>query len=202
MHNKKLIAALTLCVLTCAMAVGCGSKGTAVDYVEGVMDLAYASDVVNDKALDMSDDQKEKAKEQSVKAEAEFLAYYLNIEDPSQQALDILAEACQELYKAAAYSVTGNEDEITVTVKPLVVHTQELEDFVQEFNVKKFVDADSSCTDEAFAKGVAQILKEIAKNPEYEEVKTIKFNIGAGANKDYSISSDDLKAIDEAIFAY
>lgn len=203
MPNKRIITALLFCAMMCGILSGCGSKGSAVDYVEGVLDVAYGSDAINDKALNMESEEITETQDEMMEVEASYMASYFNMETPSEEALSIFKEACQELYKAADYSVSGDGMDISVVVKPLIIRTDALEKYVEDFSAEKYVNAEEGHTDVEFAKGVAGILKEISANPEYEEAVTVNFTVSDGIKgRPYTIAPADLQAIDKVILAY
>ncbi len=200
-YSRKIAVLAVLLGVVAVLASGCGRKGTETDYVEGLLDVAYGSDAINAKALDMNDKEISDARSDSLSAEAQFLIKYFHMDEVSKETEDIFKDISGKLSRAADYRVSGEGEEITVTIRPLQVYSEELQTFVDEFNVKKFVDADASCTEEAFAKGIADILEKAADAPAYGDEVTVKVNVTEKGGK-YSVSDEDLAKIDSAMFIY
>lgn len=200
MQKGKWITLLTVGAMFAGVLTGCGNKGTEADYVEGLLDVAYSSDAMNVKALDMSEDEMTEASKKSVEAEAKYMAAFFNIENPSDETLGYFKEACQALYVWADYKVAQKGDKITVTIKPVEFVTDELENYVEDYNVRKFVEAEA-LTQEAFAKGVSDIIKKTAEKPDYED--EVKVDVAVEKKSGgYVISDEDLAAIDAYILDY
>lgn len=201
--KMKKITSFAVCMgLSAVLFTGCGSDGSQLDYVEGILNVAYNSDAINEKALDMSEKDIAAATKASNESEAKFLAAYFNMEDVSEDTEKAFEEIAAKIAMATDYTVEeSGSGEVTVKIKPLKVTSDELEEFVEDFNVKKFVDADESCTEEAFTEGVVEILEKNMKNPQYGEEVTIKVAVTKKDGK-YSISDEDMVKLDSAMFVY
>lgn len=201
--KMKKITSFVLCMgISAALFTGCGSNGSQSDYVEGILNVAYNSDAINEKALDMSEKDIAAATKASNESEAKFLEAYFNMEDVSDDTQKAFEEIAAKIAMITDYTVEeSSSEEVMVKIKPLKVVSDELEEFVEDFNVKKFVDADESCTEEAFVDGVVEILEKNVKNPQYGEETTIKVNVTKKDGK-YTISDEDMVKLDSAMFIY
>lgn len=107
----------------------------------------------------MSKDDVEKAKDSCIEKEAEFLTEYFNMEDVSDSTKKSLEGAAEKIFSSAKYTVEEKGDKVLVTIEPLKVLTDSFQEYVDDFNVKKYVEADDSCTEEEFVDGVTKNLK-------------------------------------------
>lgn len=201
--KNKIVAAILLAGLMACSLAGCGkSSGKASDYVDAILHIAYFSDAIDNKTLDMTDDEVRKARQDCADKEAQFLAGYFNMEDISDNTREIFKETAEKLLAKADYTVSeGEGSKVKVSIKPLIVYSEELQEFVDDFNVKKYVDADKSCTEEKFAEGVAGFLEKSADNAKYADEIEVEVNVTENNGK-YEISDEDLSKIDAAMFVY
>lgn len=197
LKSMLLIGALT----TFTMLSGCGNaKTSGADYVEGVLDVAYFAEDVN-KSVSMSDDEIKAAREICKDKEAQFIESYFNMEDVSDETHKIFEDVAVKLCEAADYSVASDTDSVTVSIRPLKVYSEKLEEYVEDFVVKKYVEADKSCTEKEFADNVAKFMSDAAENPVYDEEVKVEVKVTKKGGK-YSISDEDMSKIDAAMFMY
>lgn len=202
--NYKKIFAVIMCTAMAAITLtGCGkSKGDEASYTKGLLEVAYfAQKPENIDTLSMKKDETDAASESSCEKEAQFIASYFNMENVSDDTIKSFKEAAKKLGAAADYSVNANGDKVTVTIKPLIVKSEELEKYVEEFAVKKYVDADKNCTEKEFVDGAVKILEKAAFNPKYADEVKIDITVSSKDGK-YEISDEDLAKIDNAMFVY
>lgn len=198
--NKK-FAAVICASLMMSVVAGCGNSGSSsADYVDGLLDVAYFADDVN-KAVSMSDDEIKSAREICKEKEADFIETYYNMEDVSDKTQKAFEDIAVKLCSAADYSVSAKGDTVTVTIKPLKVYSEELQEYVDDFAVKKYVDADESYTEDKFTDEVIKIMSKAADNPSYADEVKIDVKVTEKDGK-YSISDEDLVKIDDAMFDY
>lgn len=200
---KRKLAGLILSVVMAASALtGCGSSGDGADYVKGVLDVAYNQGT--ESYVDVAGVKEEDAKkymEQSVTAEAKVMAAYFGIAEPSDEVIAEFKPVVEKLYEGLDYEVKADGDKVKVSSNEVAISiSEELETYIDEFNVKAYVDGDASCTDEAFAKAVAEIL---LKDMGVCGTKTVEVELIV-TEKDgkYTISDEDLVKLDEAIIVY
>lgn len=201
LHGKKLVSILFAVTLLAGVVTGCGNSGSSAGYIDALMGVTYFSDAIDNKLLDMSDEEVSKAKEQCATKEAEFLQAYFNMEEVSDETKDAFEQVAQKLGQATDYSVEGEGDKVTVTIKPLKVYSEELQEYVDEFNVKKYVDADKSCTEKEYVDNVVKILEKSADNPQYGEEVKIEVTVSEDGGE-FTVSDEDLAKIDNAMFIY
>ena len=203
---KLYVKKIATCILGAFFMVGTlsgcsGSSVSSADYVKAVLDVAYCADDADGNALDMSKDDVEKAKDSCIEKEAEFLTEYFNMEDVSDSTKKSLEGAAEKIFSSAKYTVEEKGDKVLVTIEPLKVFTDSLQEYVDDFNVKKYVEADDSCTEEEFVDGVTKELEKSAEVAEYEKKVEIEIAVTKKDGK-YTVSDEDLSAIDDAMFVY
>lgn len=200
--DKKIIAFLFSLIFIVGILNGCGSSGTAADYVSAVLSVAYYSDAVDNKRLDMKTEDVDKARQECADKEAQFLEQYFNLENVSDKTHKSFVEAAKKISACVSYTVTENGDnKVIVTTKPLIIYSEKLQEFVDDFNVKRYVDADKSYTEDKFVEGVVKIIDETVSKPEYADEVKIEISIDKKDGK-YQISDEDLAKIDSAMFKY
>ena len=198
--NKKIMAAICAAMMMTTLSACGSSKGSNADYIDGVLDVAYFADDVND-AVSMSDDEIKAAREICKEKEAEFIKAFYNMEEVSDESQKAFEDIAEKLCGATNYSVSAKGDTVTVTIKPLKVYSEELQKYVDEFAVKKYVDADESCTEKEFVDKVTELMNKSAENPSYANEVKIEVSVTKKDGK-YSISDEDLAKIDDAMFVY
>lgn len=202
-NSKKIAVIAVSAFLVVAITTGCGnSKGSAADYVDGLLDVAYFADEINDSLDDsMSDKEITSARDICADEEAKFIEAYFNMEEVSDETHEAFKSLAEKLSASASYSVEENGDKVSVKIKPLIVGSDELHDFVDDFSVKKYVEKDESCTEKAFVDGVVKIMEKEADSPDYADEVNVDVTVKKENGK-YSISDEDLKKIDAAMFVY
>jgi len=199
--NCKKIAALICASMMILSLSACGSgKGSNADYVDGLLDVAYFADDVNG-AVSMSDDEIKSAREICKEKEAEFIEAYFNMEEVSDETKKAFEDAAVKLCGAVDYSVSAKGDTVTVTIKPLKVYSEQLQEYVDDFAVKKYVDVDKSCTEKEFVDNVTELMNKAAENPSYANEVKVEVKV-TKKDGNYSISDEDLAKIDAAMFVY
>lgn len=200
--DKKITVLLFMLIFVAVISNGCGSSYTAADYVSAILSVAYYSDAVDNKCLDMKMEDVNKVRQECADKEAQFLEKYFNMENVSDKTHKTFVESAKKISASVSYTVSENGDnKVIVSVKPLVIHSEKLQKFVDDFNVKRYVDADKSYTEDKFVEGVVKIIDEAASDPEYADEVKIEINVdNKGGN--YKISDEDLAKIDSAMFKY
>lgn len=201
---KKRVIGLILGMAMAATAMtGCGSSGNSADYVQGVLDVAYNKGTdTYVKAAGADKEDAKKAADSSLEAEAKVLCAYFGIEEPSEDVLDTFRDFAGKMYEKASYTVKEKGDGVEVVIKPLqLFDDEEVKQYVEDFDIKEFVDGDSSCTDEAFAKGITELLEKKLEKAEYGKEVTISVSVTEKDGK-MTVSDEDLLKIDEQIVAY
>lgn len=204
---KKRLAGILMGIILAATALtACGSKaeGSAQTYVKGVLDVAYnkgTEDYV--KATGAKEEDAKKFMAQSVEAEAKIMAAYFGMEEPSAEVIEALKPAVEKMYENVSYTVEASGDKVKVSHKEIYMGaSEELQQYIDDFNVKAYIDGDTSCTDEAFAKGIADIiLKGTAEDFCGTETKSVELTVTEKDGK-YTVSDEDLVALDESMIVY
>lgn len=202
---KRKIAGVISGVMVLAALTGCGeSKGSEeAAYVKGLLDVAYNQGVED--YADITGIAENEAKEftqQSLQTEAEVLTAYLGIPDASGEAVEMLTEFCGKMYEKASYQVDTKDDNVQVTIKPLdIFSSEEVEDYIDEYNKREFIDGDPSCTDADFVDGIVTLLEKELEDPSYEKEVKVEVSVEKDGES-YSVSDEDLETIDSQIIAY
>lgn len=202
---KKMIKICTGMMAGAVLLTGCGSASDAAadKVVKAYLDVAYGKSV--EEYADITGTKKEDAEkysEQALKAEADALqAYYGMDTEGSEKTEKAFEEICSLLFDKAEYNVTAKGDEVTVSFKPVTaLESEAVTQYVDDFNVKEFVDGDTSCTDEAFAEGLLEVLKKDGVEvSDKEETVTVSVSEKDGKK---TVSSEELSKIDEAVLVY
>lgn len=197
---KRKLAGMILGVVLAVTALGgCSKSGNSSTYLKGVLDVAYnkgTQDYV--KAAGAKEADAKKYTQQSLEAEAMVMAAYFGIEEPSEEVVTVFTEFCKELYKKVSYEVK-DDGKVVINQVTLPI-TEDVQNYIDEFNIKQFVDGDTSCTDEAFAKGVTEVLSKALEKAETKEV-TVEVKVSEKDGK-YSISDEELQKLDEQMLVY
>lgn len=204
--KKQIAAIMSGILLAAAVMTGCGAKGDPETYVKGVLDVAYnqgIDDYVEATGAKKAD--AEKYVKQSMEAEAKIMAAYFGIEDPSDKVIESFEEVVEELYRGLNYEVKADGKEVNVTLHPVrLTLSNAVKDYMEEFNVKRYVDGDKSCTDEVFAEKVSKLLVEGRVATSYvETIDPVTVTVTV-EEKDgqYTVSDEDLVKIDESAILY
>lgn len=202
---KKRLAGLWIAVVMLAsVLISCSSSKDAEAYVKGVLDIAYnkgTEDYV--KATGAKEVDAKKYMEQSVEAESKILAAYFGIEEPSDEVIEAFKPVVEQLYEGIQYEVEADGDKVTISATDAgFPFSEEAQQYLDDYVVKRYVDGDTSCTDESFAKAMAELLlKEMETAKCGTMVNSVEITV---TEKDggYSISDEDLVKLDEEIISY
>lgn len=202
---KKRLAVLILSLILVMTAfAGCGSSGDAEAYVKGLMDIAYNKGTeAYVKAAGVKKEEAEKYMEQSVEAEAKIVAAYFGIGNPSEEVTAEFKKFVEKMYEGLDYEVKSDGDKVIVTFTQTgITLGEEAQSYIDEFNIKEFVDGDVSCTDEAFAKGIVELLcKELEGDGSAAETKEVEITVTEKDGK-YTVSDEDLLKLDTELVVY
>lgn len=168
--------------------------------------MAYGKDTKAYAELtDTPEDDVKKYTKQSIKAEAEFMAQYYGLDETDDEIVGIFEKLCEKLYDKASYTVTkGKGEQVAVKIKPLMVLQQareELQEYLEEFNIKAYVDGDAAATEKSCAEKIAEICESYIDKAEYAKEVTVELSV---AKKDgtWSVSDGDLNKADKQIICY
>lgn len=201
---KRKLVGIMAGVLVLTGLAGCGDSADSKEatYVKGLLDVAYNQGVED--YVEVTGTKEDDAKaytQQSLEAETKVMAAYLGLADASGEAVDVLTNLCGKICEKASYEVEEKDDKVQVTIKPLDIFSEEVENYIDEYNMKEFIDGDPSCTDEEFVDGLAEILEKELKDPSYE--KEVKVQVTVEKEGDsYVISDEDLEKIDSQVILY
>lgn len=204
MKKQWIRSFISVMLLSVLFLTSCSGSGDGADYVKGILDIAYNKGTESYvKATDVKEEEAKKYTQQSLEAEAKVMAAYFGIEEPSEQVIASFQEFCKKLFASISYKVEAKGDKVQISVNQMTIGNSEaLQKYVEEFNIKQFVDGDESCTDEAFAKGVTEVLnKELEAGTCGTKDLTIEVTITEKDGK-YSISDDELKKIEDQMVVY
>lgn len=204
-YMKKVVAPVTLCVLLAVSLMGCGSSNSAkgaAQYVQGVLDITYQKGTdayVKAAGADKADALK--YSEQAAKAQAQVMAAYFGIEEPSDEVLETFESCYVSLCEKCSYEVKDEGDKVEIQVTGVKIGgSEEIADYIDDFNVKEFVDGDESCTDEAFAKEVSELILAEQDDSSQADV-TVEITVTEN-NGEYAVSDEDLAKVDAAVLQY
>lgn len=199
--RKQIWAGLLVLVLVFTGLTACksASGGKAAEYVTALLDVAYGKDTkAYTKLTDASEKDAKAYSEQAIEAQAKILAAYFGMEEPSDKVIEDFEEISRLLYAKAAYTAQDKDGKVVVSITPVtMLQSAVVQDYVDDFNVKEFVEGDASCTDESFAGGLLELLK---KSDISVADKPVEVTISV-SEKDgsYTISDEDLEKLDEAV---
>lgn len=201
--KKRLAGLLVSAVMALSVLTGCGSSGDADAYTKGVLDIAYhkgTEEYVKVTGAKKAD--AEKYMEQSMEAQSKALAVYFGIENPSDTVIEAFTPAAEKICELVDYEVEADGDKVIVEAKGVEVKPgEEAKQYLDDYNVKRFVDGDTSCTDESFAKGMAELLVKELESAKDTETTTVEITV---TEKDgsFHISDEDMIKVDEALISY
>lgn len=201
----KKITGIIASALLITMLTGCGSSD-AGSYVNALLDVAYGRDV--DAYAKIADIDKEEANgytEQSIQAEAVFMAKYYGFDEKDSDVTDVFADFCKKLYKKAKYTVDNKDgNKVSVEIEPLMVLEQaedDIEAYLEEYNVKAYVDGDKSATRKSAAEKIVQICETYLDKAEYGDPVTVEIDVEEKDGKWY-VSDEKLTEVDKNIISY
>lgn len=202
----KWMKMITVTLLTAIILAGCsGSDSSKAEYVQGLLDIAYNKGTeVYVKAADVKEEDAKNYSQQALEAEAKVMAAYFGIEEPSEEVLKSFQGFCEKMYKEVSYKVEAKGDRVQVSTNQIIIGSQSeaLQNYVDDFNIRQFVDGDASCTDEAFAKGAVEVMEQDLKKLFCgTQTKTIEVTVTEKDGK-MSVSDKDLENLDSQIIVY
>lgn len=202
---NKMIRIGTGMMMGTVLLTGCGSSsGADADkVVKAYLDVAYGKSVTEYADIaDVEESDAKKYSEQALQAEVDALqAYYGMDTEGSSQTEEMLGQVVELMFDKTEYSVTADGENVTVTFKPVTaLQSEAVIQYVDDFNVREFVDGDTSCTDEAFAQGLLEILqKDGVETADKDTEITVSVTEKDGKT---TIDGDELAKIDEALLVY
>lgn len=201
---KKINKTCAWVLMGTMLLAGCGSTAdNSKGYVKGLLDVAYGKGVEDYvQATGVKEADAETYSSQALKSEVNALqAYYGMDTEGTDKTEETLEEVCRILYEKTSYEIKEKDGKAEVTIQPVTaLESEAVTGYVDSFNVKEFVDGDQSCTDEAFAEGLLEVLK--SEGVEVSDKKTtITVTVTEKDKKPY-ISDEDLQKLDEAILIY
>lgn len=202
---KKMIRICTGMIIGTVLLTGCdsSSEADADKVVKAYLDVAYGKSVKEYAAIaDVKEADAKKYSEQSLRAEADALQAYYGMEtEGSGQTEETMEQIARLMFDKAKYSITSEGENVTITFKPVTaLRSEAVTQYVDDFNVREFVDGDTSCTDETFAKGLLEVLqKDGVEVSDKDTQVTVTVTDKDGKT---TISSDELAKIDEALLVY
>lgn len=201
---KKINKTCAWVLMGTMLLTGCGSATDHSEgYVKGLLDVAYGKGVeAYVQVADVKKEDAEKYSSQALKSEVNALqAYYGMDTEGTDKTEETLEEVCRLLYEKTSYEVKEQDGKAEVTIQPVTaLESEAVKNYVDDFNVKEFVDGDQSCTDEAFAEGLLEVLK--SEGVEVSDKKTTITVTVKEKDKKPFISDEDLQKLDEAILIY
>lgn len=203
--GKRIGIVVLVCMLFGTLTA-CQSQSSAKEYTKALFDVAYGKDTkAYAKVTETSEADAKKYMEQSLQAEAEYLAQFYGLDTKDKKVIDSFADLSQKMYEKASYKVeSGQGDKVIVKVKPLLVIQQakdEVDSYLRDYNVKAYVENDPKATQEVCAKEIATILKQYIGQADYDDEKTMTITVKKEGNK-WKVSDEDLQSIDSAIVLY
>lgn len=205
---KKRVAGIVLSVtLLAAGLTGCGSSGDAADYVKGLMDVAYNKGTeVYVRAADVKEADAKEYMAQSVEAECKIMAAYFGIDNPSDAVIEEFKPVVEKMYESLEYEVEADDNKVNICSNTVGINPgEEVQQYLEDYSVKRYVDGDTSCTDETFAKGVAEVLlKQMeSSSAQIHDKSSDKVEISV-TEKDgkFTVSDEDLAKLDSELVVY
>lgn len=205
---KKRLAGIILSVVMLAAGLtGCGSSDDAATYVKGLMDVAYnkgTEDYVEASGVKEAD--AKKYMEQSVEAECKIMAAYFGINNPSEEVIAEFKPVVEKMYESLEYEVKADSDKVKISANEVGIGLgEEAQQYLDDYTVKRYVDGDTTCTDETFAKEMAELLlKQMDKGSCATcDMVSDKLEITV-TEKDgkFTISDEDLAKLDSELVVY
>lgn len=201
---RKITGIIASALLITALT-GCGSS-EAETYVSALLDVAYGRDV--DAYAKIADIDKEVAEgfmEQSLQAEAVFMAKYYGFDEKDTDVTEVFVEFCKKLYDKAKYTVNSKDgNKVSVEIEPLMVLEQAEEDieaYLEEYNVKAYVDGDKSATRKSAAEKIVQICETYIDKAKYGNPVTVEIDVEEKEGT-WLVSDERLNEVDENIISY
>lgn len=201
--KRRIMTCCAAFMVSTMMLVGCGSSADSGKYVKGVLDVAYGKSVDDYvEAADVKEADAKKYSTQALESEVDALQAYFSMDtkgsDKTEKAFE---EVCKLLFDKVSYTVEEKDGKVTIKVKSVTaLQSEAVREYVDAFNIKEFVDGDSTCTDEAFAEGLLGVLKSEGVDVSDKETE-ITVSVEDKDGKP-SISDEDLAKIDEAAIVY
>lgn len=201
--KKRLAGLLVSAIMAVSVLTGCGSSSDVAAYTKGVLDVAYnkgTDDYV--KATGAKKADAEGYMEQSLEVQSKALAVYFGIENPSDAVIEAFVPVAEKICELAEYEVKVDKENVTVEAKGVEVKPgEEAQKYLDDYNVKRFVDGDASCTDESFAKDMAEILVKELESAKDAKSTTVEITV---TEKDgsFHITDEDMVKVDEALISY
>lgn len=196
------------------MLAGCIADFNASSYVKGILNNFYLGDsTVYREMVAVSEEEALEEYLQGMEAEAEFLIQYYGIDGGVSEAVhQAIAELYQEIYRHSRFEIsdevrTQDGYQVDVTVSPIDIIVNSEADIlkaVDEFS--KTADPEEYTDPGKLNDAVAMIMVETIREklPElgYLEDITITVLVKKDAEGYYSIDSDTISQVDDAIIEY
>ena len=201
--KRRVMGCCAMLMMSTALLTGCGGAADSAKYVKGILDVAYGKSVDDYvEAADVKEADAKKYSAQALESEADALQAYFSMDlkgsDKTEKAME---EACKLLFDKVTYTVEEKDGKVIIKVKPVTaLQSKAVQDYVDEYNIREFVDGDDSCTDEVFAQGLLDVLKSDGVEVADKETE-ITISVGEKDGKP-SVSDEDLAKIDEAAIVY
>lgn len=210
-----LLLALVLALSLCACGGGFADDVTTL--VRGNLDELYLGSFDEEymKLVSATQEECQQSYEDGMGVEADFFAYYFGIELTEDQRAEVI-EMYKEIYAKSSYTVNDAEKEdentyrVKVDIQPIdlfVLVDEVWEETVSEFNANyKDVNTMTDAEYEAYLDDAARMIIDLCKSKMPDmgnlETKTVYVQVTKDSNNYWSITDDDMGALDEAMISY
>lgn len=219
---KRLAALLIVCLLTvCLTACGSSFADDVTLLVQGNLDELYLCkfdqeymELVNTTEEDCMDNYLS-----GLEMEAEVFAYYFNITEPTEELKAEIVELYKQIYAHSKFTVNPateldeNTYAVKVQVSPIDIFQRvldaetagALDDFYGKYTeeqVNAMTDAEYAAYDAEWADRVLQLCYQELENVDYMEEQSLAIQVTKNSDSIWSITDNDLAAIDELIIYY
>lgn len=215
-HTRKCLTAAFM-ILICLFAfTGCGQKKVTAyqSYVKNLLDVNYKGDYTNYVKQNKGNETDALALYQDCLSNLanQLITHYNLNTNQSVEVNQTFTTVAAAIYNDARYEVSESYKEngdyyVDVTIYPLAILDQSYDEiiaYIEAFNKDVddgvYNDVKKEEYDKKFANGIASILSSHTEKPQYKDPVVIKALINDDGEY-YSISSDSLKEIDQAMIA-